>query len=312
MELMLIGKRIPIFNNFAYDNKSYRKCDGPLVHKAIFKTRKLLRTLQISRESNRSAFSDSGEIPRLIVSLTTYPARFMTAELAIRSILSQSLVPSEVHLWLGSDCDDVELPQQLLSLQEDGLFIHHVDGNIKGHKKYFYVLQEEHRLPVVTIDDDCIYPYDLLESLWFEHIKWPNAVIASRARQILVDGWKIKPYNMWNPCFEEDCPVPRSSLLGVGVGGILYPPHSLSNTAFNKELIYKLGAIETDDLWLKVMEMINGTKVVWARSSLAHPYLIETSQQSALNNLNVERNNNDIVFKKLMDEFGLRDTSFGD
>ena len=38
--------------------------------------------------------------PRIIVSMTSYPARINTVHLAIRSLLAQKVLPDKIVLWL--------------------------------------------------------------------------------------------------------------------------------------------------------------------------------------------------------------------
>lgn len=281
-----------------------------IFNRIVSHLRKLFRILRVVlgpvTTCNHIGVSD---IP--VISLTTYPARLGIVHLAIKSILIQSLPPAEVHLWIGSDCNDVKLPNSLTKLEHKGLKIHRINGNLKGHKKYLYMNSINNNNPVITIDDDCIYPKDTVEVLWKSYLKWPNCVSATRTRQIRCDD-KILPYNRWVACFKEFNPIPRCSLVAIGVGGVLYPKGCLPSKAFDAFRIIQTEAVETDDLWLKVMETLNGIKVVWVKCSIDHPYVIASSQVSALNTKNVFQNNNDVVFNQLLKTYSLSKENFID
>ena len=247
----------------------------------------------------------SGVNGTVVVSLTSFPARLDKVYLAIKSIMMQSVVPAEVHLWLGEDSCGTPLPKALVELKDKGLEIHYEKGNLKGHKKYIYALSRNTGLPVVTIDDDCIYPSDTIASLLEAHDRWPGSVAAIRARRITFDEVDFKPYSDWESCYEEDDPVPHRSLVAIGVGGVLYPPSCLPSIAFDEKRIIEAQAVEVDDLWLKIMETLAGINVVWAPSSLAHPYVIDSTQETALYSGNVEENNNDAAFARLVAQYNL-------
>lgn len=141
-------------------------------------------------------------------------------------------------------------------MEKRGLEIKFCD-DLKPHKKYFYTMQQFPENYVVTIDDDVIYPENLLELLWNASIKFPNTIICTWSHTIRFDkNGDFLPYTNWkNIKFEE----PEFNLVPIGCGGVLYPPHCLNSEVFNKEKLIKK-SLYTDDLWLKTMATINNTK----------------------------------------------------
>lgn len=291
-----------MYGPFSIKNKAYRHCDGGIIERLVFKIRRACRIAHVSIADPPCC---SGLHDGVVVSLTSFPARLDKVHLAIKSIMIQSVVPAEVHLWLGEDSRGFALPKELTDLKDKGLEIHYEKGNLKGHKKYLYALSRNTGQPIITIDDDCIYPFDTIASLLEAHKRWPGSVAAIRTRRIAFDEASIKSYSDWDSCYEEEDPAPHRSLVAIGVGGVLYPPSCLPNTAFDEKQIIAVGALEVDDLWLKVMETLGGIDVVWAPSSLAHPYVINSSQETALCSGNVGKNNNDLAFARLVSHYKL-------
>jgi hypothetical protein len=77
---------------------------------------------------------------KVIVSLTSYPARISYVHLAIKSLMLQSYKPDRIILWLAEEQFPAkELPKELTDLCAYGLEIIWMH-DIYGHKKYFYLL----------------------------------------------------------------------------------------------------------------------------------------------------------------------------
>lgn len=145
---------------------------------------------------------------KVVVSLTTYGARFKTVHLAIESIARGSRKPAKILLWI----DDEELLQNLTPglrrLIERGLEIRPCP-NYGPHKKYYpavagNVLRSGQLIAVC--DDDTIYPRRWLEMLLVGAAASPGQIICHRAHTMSVQGEAIVPYSSWggvldNPAF---------------------------------------------------------------------------------------------------------------
>ena len=77
---------------------------------------------------------------RIIVSLTSFPARIGVVWMVVESLMHQTLKPHKIILWLSKEqFSTIEsLPKKLLAQRERGLEIRLVDGDIRSHKKYIY------------------------------------------------------------------------------------------------------------------------------------------------------------------------------
>lgn len=129
----------------------------------IFITRTSIEMLT-KRFSEERNFSQSNVY--VTASLTTFPARIKEVRYVIMSILLQTIRPDRVLLWVAEDqFPNRQLPDNLRVLCDYGLEIRFCD-DLRSHKKYYYVLQEQKTNElVITFDDDIIYHPHTIERL---------------------------------------------------------------------------------------------------------------------------------------------------
>lgn len=246
--------------------------------------------------------------PLLIVSFTSYPARIHAVPQVLKSLYAQSMKPDRILLWLAKD----EFPQREadlpLSLQEDiaakKITLRWCD-NLGSHKKYFYAMQEYPEDIIVTVDDDTFYHQNTLKMLMEGHIRFPYAVVARTASLVLFDSdLNPLPMNEWLFDFQFFS-EPSMLLHAVGVGGVLYPPHSVNEKIFDKDFILETctvnGRTFGDDLLLKVGEMLNNTLVVSVKSEPYHR--LPGTQGTALATLMPNQNHKNLLVKKYKEKF---------
>lgn len=243
----------------------------------------------------------------IIVSLTSYPARFPTLPICLKSILNQTLKPTKVILWLDKDVSLENIPQEILKLQKKGLEIRCGGEPLKPHKKYIHAMKEFRDACIVTVDDDVIYTRDMLASLYASYKKYPNYISARRVHKILYDiHHKAVDYNSWDYDCKKD-PGPSQQLLATGVGGVLYPPHifDMDSEYFNPQNIMD-NAWSVDDVWLKFVENSLNIPVAWVPNKQTHPFYITNKElaKTSLYIANVHNNRNDIAIEKCEQFFG--------
>jgi hypothetical protein len=154
---------------------------------------------------------------------------------------------------------------------------------------------------VITIDDDVFYPPDLIYKLKMQHKKYPNAIICCLSRIIKAENDNVKPYKEWK--YFKSNSKPSFNHLPIGVGGTLYPVHSLHIDAFNEEKLCSM-ALKTDDLWLKIMSLKQQTRVVSIAGEYSHFFIpIIYRNNLSLMTTNIGEGQNDIIFKNLMEHF---------
>lgn len=239
----------------------------------------------------------------IIISLTSYPKRYPTLHLCLASIFNQSVRPNLVVLYIYEK-DMYLLPSKVLEYQKKGLIIKAVKEDLKCHKKYFYAMQEYRENVLITVDDDVIYPFNLVEKLVESFQKFPTSLSAGRAHGMILnsDGSPI-PYLDWE--WESSCyNRPSFRLMATGVGGILYPPHCLTQETFNISAIQKY-CLYQDDVWLKCMELLSGIPVVLIEQPSQHPQGIPNVYTKGLFLENKLNGGTDMAFKLVLDAYSM-------
>lgn len=243
----------------------------------------------------------------IVISLTTHGTRIHTVCLAIESVFQQTYKPDRVVLYLGDEeFSHQPLPIALQRQMERGLEIRYVE-DIGPHTKLIPALREFPEASVITIDDDCLYPFNMIERLVRLHEAYPGTVCCSQSLIMAKDGsGELMPYKSFKTC-SPGKDLLSDSLLAEGYGGILYPPHVMPEEVFDVNLLKKLSP-HADDIWFKAMELLAGIPVVqMARNSQwFHTLTIVWEEQgNGLLHYNVEDDGNDIQFKNVFDHFDL-------
>jgi hypothetical protein len=218
-----------------------------------------------------------------VVSLTTYGQRVETVHLTIESIARGRLLPSRLILWLDDEALFKNLPQSLIRLQRRGLEVC-MAGSYGPHTKYYPYLEscQDFNLPLVTADDDILYPGYWLEGLVRAYAERPDLINCYRARVIALQEKGFAPYEEWRMCHSS---APTVRHLATGVSGVIYSPEFLA-------VLKQAGAAfqsccpKADDLWLHVQALRSGYQVrQFVRDFLDFP-MIPGTQHMALQNYN--------------------------
>ena len=111
------------------------------------------------------------------------------------------------------------------------------------------------------VDDDIDYPCHLLRDLLRLHKRLPDAIIAHRVRRMKLSA----PYSEWRKYKWYDFIFKRIHFsrlaMQTGVGGVLYPPHSLDEKMLDPVLFMAM-APTVDDVWFWAAAVSKGTYVV--------------------------------------------------
>ena len=247
---------------------------------------------------------------QVIVSLTTYPARFENIQLCLKSLILQSEKPDHIIVYLGKDSANVELPQNMKIFEKYGVeFKYDINENLGSHKKYYYAMKEYPSAVVVTADDDIIYPDDWLKSLLYSYKKYPDCISARRVHLMQRDkNGRLKKYNHWIDQYRKEL-NPSNAIIATGNAGVLYPPNSLDERAFDIEAIKKY-CFEADDIWLKCMAILKGTKYIWVPNDVVDLPEVDCVGKMTLSKENVVQNKNDKYLKNVMEHYKIHDELF--
>lgn len=220
----------------------------------------------------------------ITVSLTTFGKRINDVYLTIESIMQQSLAADQIILNIAADEFTPEaLPATLKKQQARGLTIHFVERDLGPYTKYFYTLRDNPDSLIITVDDDQIYPVDMIDQLYRAYQHEPNIIHCLRAHKIRHnDQGELLPYRRWDWSTTDS--TPSSLIFPTGIGGVLYFPGCFDEDVLNSEQFLALcpGA---DDVWLKAMSLKKGIlckKIADIRPFESQVLTIEGSQLLSL------------------------------
>lgn len=210
----------------------------PRLRQAVAQARWRLRHLLPLRPHGRDR--------TLIITLTSYAARFPTLHLTLRCLLTQSVRPDRVILWLGPD-DLRQLPPAVRALEPEGLEIRETE-DLRSYTKIIPALKAFPEAILVTADDDVHYERHWLRALLAAWSGKTDQIVCHRAHRFtLREDGTVAPYESWPHDIRHE---PRPDLIfPTGVGGVLYPPGALAPEVTDTARFLEL-APRADDLWL--------------------------------------------------------------
>lgn len=234
------------------------------------------------------------------VSLTTYGRRTRRVYLAIESIGHGHLKPSSLTLWLNGLDETTPLPASLQRLVKRGLTVASTP-DYGPHKKYFpYVSTHQNRLdrPLVTADDDMLYPRDWLFTLDAAHRLNPNMVHCFWAKCIGIEAGRVTPYSDWRDCSTD---LPAFTHMAIGCSGVIYPV-GLQFALAQAGDAFTSCCPKADDLWLHVNSLRHGYKVRQVRGRPRKFPCIPGSESVGLFTFNVAQDGNNRQFASTYQE----------
>ena len=253
---------------------------------------------------------------KLIISLTSFPARINAVHKVIKRLLNQRVQPDKVLLFLATPQfpnQNDDLPKRLIELaQKDPRFeIRFLERDTRQFKKLAPALKEFPNDYIITTDDDTLYRRNLISKLLARSIQYPNAIVAGRVRFIKLDKNKNpRPYKKWWSYtifanWFRNGPRPRFRNLAIGMGGVLYPPNCLHQDVLSDE-IFEQSKPQSEDLWHWTMAVRAGTKIAVARP---YWFMLGTrgSQKEALwrthrSKASGGKSNKDFIIEKILKE----------
>lgn len=237
---------------------------------------------------------------RLVVSLTSHPPRYPTLGLTLKCLLTQTVTPDLVILWLAPE-DLEKLPQSIRDLERDTCLEIRTCRDFRSYNKIVPTLADFPDAFVVTADDDVFYPARWLEQLvasWSGNFR---QIVCHRARRITRDaGGNWQPYKGW-PLLRRERGQ-STAYLPTGVGGVLYPPGSLDPEVLVSERFTTL-CPNADDLWLYWMGRRAGATYLHLGFNLT-PLSWRGSQEVRLGAANIRNSGNDVQVAALGKHYG--------
>ena len=231
---------------------------------------------------------------RLIVSLTSYPKRFRTLPLVLNSIMSQSILPDKIILWIENK-DKKKLPSTVLNFK--GVDIEFCKNGLFSYKKIIPLLKKYRNSYVITLDDDVIYFKDTIEKLVSNSRKFPNDVIANCIHKIRVKKRYPISYKLWSRNYRKQTKL----AFFTGAAGVLYPPNCFYKDVLKKNYFRSL-APYADDIWLNWMAKLNKTNIRFSNIYKNYEYI--KIIKGGLYQRNFKNSYNDIQIKNMIKKYG--------
>lgn len=237
----------------------------------------------------------------IIVSLTTYGKRLYEVHLAIESIMEQTMKANRIILWLDYSLQEKPLPKALQLQQERGLEVKFCE-DLRSYKKLIPTLKICPNDAIITIDDDLIYEFDMLENLINPYLINPTHIYCHRYHRMKFDKeGNLLPYKEWE--WEQNETEPHILNFPTTGAGTLFPPNSLDKEVFNKDVFMTICKY-ADDVWFKAMAIKKGTltQKVYSHNKYGNEFIVlPNNQDMGLYNINVSGDSlND---KQLLDVF---------
>ncbi|WP_241557903.1 glycosyltransferase family 2 protein [Falsirhodobacter deserti] len=212
--------------------------------KAEWRTRRAVAEIEARDLSPRPHGLD---VP-LVVSLTSYPARFGTLARTLKGLTRQTVSADRTILWLAHG-DAALLPAEVRALDVEV----RETANLRSYTKIIPSLAAFPEAAIITVDDDVYYPADWLERL----LAGDAPVRALRAHRVVLKDGVPAPYEEWERGLSR---ADRSPLIfPTGVLGVLYMPDVFHPDVLREDLFRQL-APSADDVWLYWMHRMAGQK----------------------------------------------------
>jgi len=265
---------------------------------AIRSRLKLCNLYSRNRWSSESVLDPSGPV----LSLTTHSYRLERVFYAIESIANGRRKPSQINLWITDEESYLHPPATLQRLKLRGLEIHITD-DLGPHTKYYPYVNSEKKfdLPLVTADDDVIYPREWLQQLIAGYEANSSAIHCFRAHRMRMTNTRLLPYNSWTPCENKH---PSHLNFITGVSGVIYPPDYLTYLKqYGKAFMQCCPT--NDDIWLTVIALRGGFKIAQLKDNSEHFTAIPKTYMKRLYDFNVLLGANQIQLIRTYSEVDL-------
>lgn len=286
----------------------YREIDATYreIHDIRFYLRRLQLEPEILHSTRQGVTSNKYGDSEIIVSLTTYGRRLRDVCYTIESLMQQTCLANRIVLWLDPITMSQKLPVALKRQKDRGLEIFETP-DIRSYKKLIPALEAFPDASIITVDDDLIYDFDLIERLIIAHLSSPNAIHACRVHSMKFNNkGELLPYSRWDWCRES---TEKKHFITTG-GGTIFPPHSLGKVVLDYSVFQEI-CPTADDVWFTAMAKLNDTPImkVETRDQNGEDYIYNpTVQDMGLCNINTGKNGkNDEQIKAVFTKYGIYD-----
>lgn len=122
----------------------------------------------------------------IVVSLTSYGKKIHEVYLVVESIFQQTVKANKIVLWLSEKDFSIEtLPIVLKRQMERGLEIR-LCKDVRSYTKVIYAFKEYAGCHIISVDDDMVYPFDMIEQFVEAYQKNQRRVYFNKGHKMLL------------------------------------------------------------------------------------------------------------------------------
>lgn len=260
-----------------------------------------VETARITRLRIPARRASRRDDPRVVVSLTSFPARLERAWITIETMLRQDRAVDRVVLVLAEDeFPGRDLPRRIVRQQRRGLEILWTERNHRCFNKLLFTLAAYPDAMVVTVDDDALYEPWLVSRLVAYAEENPGVIVGHRGWEVQRDGDMLAPYIRWP---KASLSTPTARVFLTGVGGVLYPPHTLPTDLLDDMTLAGELCPTNDDIWFWAVARTAGIPA-HCLGSISFRALRCQGHMPKLETGNRLQGGNDVQFARVFDHFG--------
>jgi len=207
----------------------------------------------------KSGLNKTPRHPRLIVCVTSSPARIRYTDRTIQSLLRQSVRADRCILWLAKEAfpgGELSLPTRLTVLGQYGLEIRWHSAN-SADQVLISALSEFPNDIILTASDAYLYHADMIATLFATYQKNPDLIHCLRASKLRYLAEKADLQQVGDHNGYQIPSYLNMPLIGTGC---LFPPAALSVLELDQACFASFAA-EADDMRSWLLAAINDVKV---------------------------------------------------
>lgn len=240
----------------------------------------------------------------MIISLSSFPARLPYIAPCLKSLVAQKRAGDTILVWLGKEQfphgeDDIPETIRPYLASNGGCVDVRFTDDIRSFTKLLPSLTAFPNDTIITVDDDVAYAPQTIDILKKAHAQNPTAIFAHAVSDLFCSHGDWHRTTGTHGFFTS--PQPLRMMLGIGA--VLYPPHSLGKLAFDRKLFQRL-CPTNDDIWFWYCAAKNGTSIFRVPKAIRRPKMIAATAVGALSATN-ETNGDEVnrVYIKRIREF---------
>lgn len=251
---------------------------------------------------------------KLIVSLTSYPARIKYVKNVLESLINQSVSFSLYHIVLVLAIPEFpnkenDLPIDLvkyINAYPNEIEIIWYEKNIRSHKKLIPTLKQYPNNPILVCDDDIYRPNGWIRMFLEDHEKYPNDIIFGTSSWYFGNDYKLKRFKQFkceksgsiNNLSEQ---IFKTAKPANGLGGCLYPANTFTDKRFFDENLFMKLSPTSDESWQYCFNIMDNKTFRQTSKIIDYSkYFLDGTQEipSSLHKINNYTEINDKLFKE--------------